>query len=38
MGRKETEEAIADCRAGRFLAHSITDLEHLVSMLAEVAR
>ncbi len=24
---------IADCRAGRFLAHSITDLEHLVSCL-----
>lgn len=34
MSRK-TEEMIADCR---FLAHSITDLEHLVSMLAEVAR
>ena len=29
---------MAGCRAGRFLAHSITDLEHLVSMLAEVAR
>jgi len=38
MSREKTEEMIADCRAGRFQAHSITDLEHLISMLDEVAR
>jgi|GEM_PF-5437879 len=38
MSREESEEVIADCRAGRFQAHTITDLEHLTSMFDEVDR
>ncbi len=38
MGRKETEEAIADSRAGRFRAHSVDDLARLAALLDEAGR